>query len=137
METSVLSLFFHKVQKQPPELLCKEGVLINFTKFTGKHLCQCLVLNKVARHRPATLLKKETLAKMFSCEFCVKFLRTLFYIEHLWWLLLKVEDQIIFFTKHLLVNVSILKCSYTQMCNTNSTFSIAYFDISKQIFLES
>ena len=26
----------------------KKGVLRNFSKFTGKHLCQCLFLNKVA-----------------------------------------------------------------------------------------
>ena len=35
-------------QKQYPEALCKRGVLRNFTKFTGKHLCQRLFLNKVA-----------------------------------------------------------------------------------------
>ena len=40
----------------------RKCVLRNFAKFTGKHLCQSL--------RPATLLKKETLAQMFSCEFC-------------------------------------------------------------------
>ena len=31
-----------------PEVLCKKGVLINFAKFTGKHLCQSLFFNKVA-----------------------------------------------------------------------------------------
>ena len=31
-----------------PEMLCKKGVLRNFTKFTGKHLCQSLFFNKVA-----------------------------------------------------------------------------------------
>ena len=30
-----------------PEVFCK-GVLRNFTKFTGKHLCQSLFFNKVA-----------------------------------------------------------------------------------------
>ena len=34
----------------------KIGVLRNFTKFTGKHLCQGLFYNKVAGLRPATLL---------------------------------------------------------------------------------
>ena len=29
-------------QKQPPEVLDKKSVLKNFTKFTGKHLCQSL-----------------------------------------------------------------------------------------------
>ena len=30
------------------EVFCKKGVLKNFTKFTGKHLCQSLFFNKVA-----------------------------------------------------------------------------------------
>ena len=30
-----------------PEMLCKKGVLRNFTKFPGKHLCQSLFFNKV------------------------------------------------------------------------------------------
>ena len=84
----------------------KKGVLRDFTKFTGKHLCQILFFNKVAclsrirteygeillispysvrmRERSATYLsvfspnvgkaynsiKKETLAEVFSYEFC-------------------------------------------------------------------
>ena len=31
-----------------PEVLYKKGVLRNFAKFTGKHLCQSLFFNKVA-----------------------------------------------------------------------------------------
>ena len=31
-------------QKQPSELFCKKGVLRNFSKFTGKRLCQSLFL---------------------------------------------------------------------------------------------
>ena len=31
-----------------PEVFCKKGTLRNFTKFTGKHLCQRLFSNKVA-----------------------------------------------------------------------------------------
>ena len=42
-----------------PEVFCKNGVLRNFAKFTGKHLCQRLFLNEVAGLRPATLLKKR------------------------------------------------------------------------------
>ena len=30
-----------------------------FAKLTGKHLCESLFSNKVAGHRPATLLKKR------------------------------------------------------------------------------
>ena len=35
-------------QKQAPEVSYKKDVLKNFTKFTGKHLCQILFFNKVA-----------------------------------------------------------------------------------------
>ena len=51
-------------------MFCKKGVLRNFAKFTGKHLCQSLIFNNVASLRPATLLKKQTLAQGFSCEIC-------------------------------------------------------------------
>ena len=42
------------------EVFCKIGVLRNFPKFTGKHLCQSLFLNKVA----------ETLVQVLSLGFC-------------------------------------------------------------------
>ena len=61
----------------------KKGVLENFTKFTGKHLCQSLFLNKVADLRTATLLKERLLAQVFSCKFCEIFKNT-FFTEHLW-----------------------------------------------------
>ena len=53
-----------------PEVLSKKDVPRNFTKFTGKHLSHPLV-------------------QVFSCEFC-EILKTRFYTEHLWWLLLLV-----------------------------------------------
>ena len=31
-----------------PEVFCEKGVLKNFAKFSGKHLCQSLFFNKVA-----------------------------------------------------------------------------------------
>ena len=46
------------------EAFCTKGVVKNFTKFTGKHLCQSLVFNKVTGLRPATLLKKR---RWYSC----------------------------------------------------------------------
>ena len=55
----------------------KKGVLKNFTKFTGKHLCQSLIFNKLAVLRPATLLKKRLWHRCFPVNF-VKFLRTPF-----------------------------------------------------------
>ena len=54
----------------PPEVFFKKGILRNFAKFTEKLLCQRLFFNKVTSLRPATLLKKESLAQVFSCEFC-------------------------------------------------------------------
>ena len=36
----------------------KKGALINFTKFTGKYLCQRVFLNKVAGLRCEALFKK-------------------------------------------------------------------------------
>ena len=74
-----------------PDLFCKKGVLRNFAKFTGKHLCQSLFFNKVTGLSPATLLKKRLWHRCFLANF-TKFLRTPFLTEHLWWLLLDVED---------------------------------------------
>ena len=42
----------------------KKRLLKNFTKFTEKHLCQNLFLNKVAGLRQ--LIEKETLGQLFS-----------------------------------------------------------------------
>ena len=52
----------------------RKGVLGNFEKFTGNHLCQSLFLNKVAGLRPATLLKMKLWHKCFPVSFA-KFLR--------------------------------------------------------------
>ena len=66
-----------------PEVLCKKGVLRNFTKFTGKHLCQSLFFSKVAGLRPATLFKKRLWHRCFPVNF-PKFLRTPFFTESVW-----------------------------------------------------
>ena len=50
-----------------PEVFCYKDVLRKFAKFLGKHLCQSLA------GLPVNF---------------VKFLRTSFFIEHFWWLLL-------------------------------------------------
>ena len=78
--------FAHHVRSSCPEVFCKKDVLENFAKFTVKHLCQSLFFNKVAGLRPATLLKKRLWHRCFTVNFA-KFLRTPFFIEHLWWLL--------------------------------------------------
>ena len=60
-------------------MFCKKVVLRNFPKLTGKQLCQSL------------FFKKETLARVFSCEFLrISFLqKTTFFTEQRRWLLLK------------------------------------------------
>ena len=50
----------------------KKGVLKNFAKFTGKNICT----------RFCNLIKKETLAEVFSCEICEIF-KNIFLTEHL------------------------------------------------------
>ena len=67
-----------KIKNQSPEVLYKRRcVLKNFTKFTGRQLHQSLFLNKVA-----TLLKKETVERMFSFEFC-EIVKNTYFTEHL------------------------------------------------------
>ena len=77
-----------------PDIFCKKGVLRNFTKFTVKHLCQCLFFNKVAVEVACNFTKKETLVQVFSCEFC-KISKNTFFTEH-WWLLqyMRIHDLI-------------------------------------------
>ena len=77
-----------------PEVFCKKGVLRNFAKFTGNYLCQSLFFDKDAGLRPATLLKKRHWHRCFPMNY-VKYLRTPFFIEHLWWLLLLYVPSLI------------------------------------------
>ena len=72
---------FTHCRKSRREVFCKKGALRNLAKFTGKHLWQSL---------SATLLKKRLWRRCFPVNFA-KFLRTLFLIEHLRWLLLTLE----------------------------------------------
>ena len=65
------------LQKQPRRGSVGRGVLRNFVKFTGKHLCQSLFFNKVAGLRAATLLKKRLWHRYFPVNLA-KFLRTPF-----------------------------------------------------------
>ena len=60
---------FQLIRSSPPEVFCKKGVLKNFAKLTGKHLCQRLW------------------HWCFPVTFA-KVLRTALFIEHLQWLLL-------------------------------------------------
>ena len=74
-----------------PEVFCEKDVLRNFAKFTGKHWYLSLFLIKLQAWRPATLLNKRLWPRCFPVSglgVSVKFLRSPFFIEHLWWLLL-------------------------------------------------
>ena len=53
------------VQKQPPEVFCKKGVVKNFANFTGKHLCWSLFLITLQVFRPTTLLKRYSNTDVF------------------------------------------------------------------------
>ena len=53
----------------------------NFAKFTGKHLYWCHFLIRLQVSRPETSLKRDC-SKVFFCEFCPIFQKTLF-TEHL------------------------------------------------------
>ena len=88
MYSSLYIFSIIKNRSSRAEVLCEKGVLRNFAKFTGKHLCHSIFLNKVAGLRPTTLLKKRLWHWCFPVNF-TKFLRTPFYLEHLWWLLLQ------------------------------------------------
>ena len=59
-------------RRSRPEVFFWKGVLKNFKKFTGKHLCQSVFFDKVEGLRPA---------QVFSCEFCESFQNT-FFVEH-------------------------------------------------------
>ena len=62
----------------------KKDVLRNFTKFTGKHLCQSHRCQQVPESGEAcNFIKKEVLAQVFSCEFC-KISKNTFFTEHFW-----------------------------------------------------
>ena len=61
-QNSYLDLRSNTFRRARSEVFCKIGALRNLAKFKEKHLCQRLFLNK--------FIKKETLAQVFSCEFC-------------------------------------------------------------------
>ena len=81
---SSFRIFSFVFRSSRPEVFYKKGVLTNFAKFTGKHLCQSLFFY---------LIKKRLWHRCFPVNFA-KFLRTLFLKEHLRWLLLRLAHLI-------------------------------------------
>ena len=53
-----------------------KGIIKRFEKFTAKHLCWSLLLNKAEGWTPAILLNKKAQAQVLSCEFCEIFKKT-------------------------------------------------------------
>ena len=68
-----LALYLKTIRSSHRTCSVRKGVLRNFAKFTGKHLCQSLFFNKNAG-RTATLLKKSPWHRCFPVNFA-KFLR--------------------------------------------------------------
>ena len=66
------STYHDIIRSSRQEVFWEKGVLENFTKFTGKHLCQSLFFNKVTGLGAATLLKKRLWQRRFPMNF-VKF----------------------------------------------------------------
>ena len=105
-----------------PEVFCIKGVLRNFAKFTGKHLCQSLFFSKVAGLRPTkacNFIKKETLAQVFSCEFC-ETSKNIFFTEHLW-ATASVFSLVLFIFSQLIHSQSHFMCIQSDLIYIQST----------------
>ena len=95
------------------EVFGKKGVLKNFTIFTGKQLCHLCHLSLW----PVTLLTKRLWHRWFPVNF-VKFPRTPFFIEHLWWPFVTsfVITSFVTGLKKLIIWIPIVfNCNYTAM----------------------
>ena len=93
-----MNLIQHKIvfyRSSHQKCSMKKGALINFTKFTGKHLCQgVFFLTKLQAWEGCNVIKKETLAQHSGA-----FL----------WILRNVYEHVI--SKHLWTTVSNFICS--------------------------
>ena len=72
-----------------------EKMLLQISQNSQKNICARVSFSiklQALGPRSATLLKKRLWHRCFPVNF-VKFLRTPFYTEHLWWLLLKIFAQ--------------------------------------------
>ena len=69
-------------------ILLRKGVLRNFQKFTGEHLCHSAFFNKVAGMSPAALFRKRLWHRCFWAD--MKFLRTPFSQNTSWRLLFSI-----------------------------------------------
>ena len=65
--------FLRKSEAATRNRSIQKGVLKNFTKFPGKHLCKSLFFNKTVGLRSATLLKKRLWHRCFPVNFVTSF----------------------------------------------------------------
>ena len=65
--SKLLKKFTLKFESSSEDEILMMTILRNLAKFRGKHLCQRLFFNKVAGL--CNFIKKETLSRMFSCEY--------------------------------------------------------------------
>ena len=77
----------NKISKYSLQVFSVKKVFKKFREIKKKCLCQSLILIKMQASRLATSLKKRLWHRYFPVNFA-KCLRTAFFAEHLWWLLL-------------------------------------------------
>ena len=103
------------------QVFCKKGVLRNFGKYTEKHLWQSLFNDIVTgpRAQASNFIRKETLAQVFSCEFCNVFYKTppmvasVSFNEKIKFLLISFCQSLIL-SDRLDINLLYLCCQYLQ-----------------------
>ena len=79
-----------KNRSSRPKVFYNKGALKNYGKFTEKHLCQGLVINKVA----GLSLKKEALAQVLSCKIWEIFKNT-YFEEHVRMTSVKIKKNLL------------------------------------------
>ena len=84
---------FQKYKSSRSKIYLRIGVLKNFAIFTGRHLCWCLFFNEYAGLNACNFIKNRLQHKFFPVKF-VKFLRTLFFTEHVRWLFLEISYEL-------------------------------------------
>ena len=90
-----------------PKDFCKKAALRDFAKFTGKHLCQSLLIHKVAGQGRQHYLKRDPGTDV-SYEFCEIWKNT-FFTEHLSWLLLVLQNRCCYKFSNIHQKISVLK----------------------------
>ena len=69
------------------------GVLKKLAMFTGKYLYWSLFFNKYAGLKACNFIKKRLQHNFFPVKFA-KFLRTIFFTEHVRWLFLEISNEL-------------------------------------------